>query len=198
MSATTTLLFFDVETTGLFARGADPSRPELFDQCRIVSIAWSVEDTKKRLLSRHYYIVDMPDFDTIPAEHIHGIAKAETVQHGVSVSGVLDHFMRDLARADAVVAHNLQFDVTVLLSELHRLGRSEDVSELNRTDKRCTMLMTTDTLKLPSAHKRRGYKWPTLQELHEYLFHEPFENSHHAAADVQALSDAFWEIARRG
>ena len=44
----------------------------------------------------------------------------------------------------------------------------------------------------------RGYKWPTLQELHWELFGHGFAAAHDAGADVAACASCFSELVRRG
>ena len=41
------------------------------------------------------------------------------------------------------------------------------------------------------------FKLPTLTELHEYLFNEPFKEAHNATADVEATTRCFLELVRR-
>src|SRR5690606_5400908 len=41
------------------------------------------------------------------------------------------------------------------------------------------------------------FKLPTLTELHEFLFSEPFAEAHNATADVEATTRCFLELVRR-
>jgi hypothetical protein len=49
-----------------------------------------------------------------------------------------------------------------------------------------------------SAKSGRGYKWPTLNELHLQLFQEEFTDSHNAGADVEACARCYFELRKRG
>jgi len=51
--------------------------------------------------------------------------------------------------------------------------------------------------KIPKA-SGRGYKWPTLNELHLQLFQEEFTGSHNAGADVEACARCYFELRKRG
>jgi hypothetical protein len=51
--------------------------------------------------------------------------------------------------------------------------------------------------RLPSK-SGRGYKWPTLAELHLQLFEEEFTGSHNAGADVKACARCYFELRKRG
>jgi DNA polymerase-3 subunit alpha len=55
---------------------------------------------------------------------------------------------------------------------------------------------TANLLKL-SGGRGGKFKLPTLTELHEYLFHEPFAEAHNATADVEATTRCFLELLRR-
>jgi len=51
--------------------------------------------------------------------------------------------------------------------------------------------------KLPSK-SGRGYKWPTLNELHLQLFQEEFTDSHNVDVDVEACARCYFELRKRG
>jgi len=57
---------------------------------------------------------------------------------------------------------------------------------------------TEDTAKLCQLPGGRGgkFKLPTLTELHQYLFGEPFNEAHNATADVEATARCFFELLR--
>jgi DNA polymerase III epsilon subunit-like protein len=57
------------------------------------------------------------------------------------------------------------------------------------------MQSSTDFCKIKG---RRGYKWPSLEELHILLFGDTFESAHSALADVRACAKCFFELKRRG
>lgn len=191
-----TELFFDVETTGLPARNANPKVLEDYSKCRLVSIAWVLRDVKN-VYSQRYSVVETSEHgEEIGAEFIHGISRKVVDKHGVNVKDILTHFMNDCKRADLIVAHNMDFDKNVVCSELFRLGMEEDLNEFTNLPKLCTMKTTTSFCRIPN--KWGSYKWPKLVELHVKLFDVPFENSHHAMADVAATVKSFYELKKRG
>ena len=57
---------------------------------------------------------------------------------------------------------------------------------------------TEDTAALCQIPGGRGgkFKLPTLTELHQYLFNEPFGEAHNATADVEATTRCFLELIR--
>jgi len=48
----------------------------------------------------------------------------------------------------------------------------------------------------PAGGRGGGFKWPTLEELHQKLFSEDFPDAHNAAADVVATARCFLEMIR--
>jgi hypothetical protein len=55
------------------------------------------------------------------------------------------------------------------------------------------MKLTTDLCKIPGNY---GFKYPNLNELHNFLFNTNFEEAHNAAADIHATAKCFWELKR--
>ena len=53
------------------------------------------------------------------------------------------------------------------------------------------MLNTTKLCKIPGKY---GYKWPTLSELHMFLFGNGFEGAHDALNDVLACAACYFEL----
>jgi DNA polymerase III epsilon subunit-like protein len=88
--------------------------------------------------------------------------------------------------ADAVVAHNLIFDRTVMNFELQRNGVNP---ALFWPERQICTLESTEYLK--------GYRL-SLQKLHEHLFVEGFSGAHRARMDVVATTRCFFELQRRG
>jgi DNA polymerase-3 subunit alpha/DNA polymerase-3 subunit epsilon len=135
-----------------------------------------------------------PDGWEIPAGAalIHGITTEMAHEAGKPLSEVLDALEITILAADRIVAHNTEFDIPVLGAEFLRAGRRDPLAGKPRT---CTMRSLTDWCKIPGPY---GYKWPTLQELHEKLFSEKFEDAHRAETDVLACARCYREARARG
>jgi len=130
------VLVFDTETTGLPDRvpGANWGNGEYwlytnndkYKKSRIVSIAWAMVSSFNRntidTTQIHNYIRYPENFDTIPTEHIHGISISMAREKGVPFRTIL--FKCGLAKAilnsDYILAHNIAFDIHILLNELYR------------------------------------------------------------------------------
>lgn len=189
-------LFFDVETTGLPVRNANPKDQESFSKCRLVSIAWVLRD-ESTVYAQKYYVVDTgKNGESVGASHIHGVTRNILDRYGNKVMDVLEDFMKDFRRSNILIAHNMDFDKNVVCSELFRLGMDEEANELLNCPKLCTMKSTTDICRIESKWGT-SYKWPKLVELNKFLFDEEFKNQHHAMADVDATVECYYELKRR-
>lgn len=185
-------LFFDVETSGLPPRKANPETFEQYDSCRVVSIAWVLRD-KTTVYSQRYSVTDPHISDEkIGAEFVHGISREVMDKYGNPIEGVLSDFMMDVNRSDKIVAHNLDFDRSVVSAELYRMGSSDDARRLMGFKSLCTMKSTTNLVRIPNLYG--SYKWPKLEELHGFLFGHVFDNAHHAMCDVDAMVKCYFTL----
>lgn len=188
-------LFFDVETTGLPPRKANPEIFQQYDSCRVVSIAWVLRDDKT-VYSQRYSVTDpgIPD-EKIGAEFVHGISREVMDKYGNKIQDVLVDFMKDVKHSDKVIAHNLEFDKSVLSAELFRMGLSDDARQLMNFKNLCTMKSTTNLVRIKNSYG--SFKWPKLEELYEFLFGHVFENAHHAMCDVDALVECYYRLVEK-
>jgi len=187
-------LFVDTEANGI------PLDPDAFaadveNWPRLVQIAWSLTDKDCNELRTQVFIIRPEGFE-IPAriERSRGITTETALSLGADIRAVLKAFAKDLTDADALVAHNVSHDERLVRSEFYRAGRRMNPFVGKRLY--CTMRSATGLCKL--AGGPRGYKWPTLEELHQFLFNTGFESPHDAAADVRACVRCFKELKRRG
>lgn len=179
-------LFFDTETTGVDRNGD-----------RIVQISWILTDEQDNELSVESYII-RPDGYEIPARvsAIHGITTERATEEGLPLEEVMSAFEFDWNRADAIVAHNIGFDLSFVRREAENAG----ITLKEKSVWFDTMEAGTDVCKLPGRYHGSGYspyKSPKLIELYRHLFRKGFEDAHTASADTQACRECFWELARR-
>ncbi len=187
-------LIFDTETTGLPKRW-DAPLTDTDNWPRCIQIAWQLHDEMGNLVEHQDYLVQ-PDGFNIPydAERIHGISTELAQQNGVPLTEVLEKFNIALRKAKFIVGQNVGFDINIMGCEFHRMNVDSPMSAMPVLDT-CTEV-TADLLKLPGGRGGK-YKLPTLTELHEYLFGEPFAEAHNATADVEATTRCFLELIRR-
>jgi DNA polymerase III subunit epsilon len=93
------------------------------------------------------------------------------------------------------LAHNLDFDLPIITIEFLRCRLETHLAEKQTF---CTMKtpQVVSWCRIPSK-SGRGYKWPTLNELHMQLFQEKFAYCHNAGADGEACARCYFEL-RRG
>lgn len=186
-------LIFDTETTGLPKSWAAPiSDTDNWPRC--IQIAWQLHDEMGNLIEHQDYLINPEGFN-IPydAERIHGISTELAQQNGIQLKEMLEKFNIALSKAKYIVGQNVGFDVNIMGCEFYRMGIDSQMSKMPILDT-CTEV-TASLLKLPGGRGGK-YKLPTLTELHQYLFNEPFAEAHNATADVEATTRCFLELIR--
>lgn len=184
-------IIFDTETTGL-PRDWNAPVTDSDNWPRMVQLAWQLHDEFGGLISRSNFIVRPDGFD-IPfnASKIHGITTERAQREGVPLNEVLEAFDVDFKKSKYAVGHNVGFDINIVSAELHRDAREyEDLQKMAVLD---TKDLSVDYCALPGG-KGGKFKWPTLTELHQKLFGEPFGDAHDAAYDVDATARCFFGL----
>ncbi len=187
-------LIFDTETTGLPKRWNAPIT-DTDNWPRCIQIAWQLHDDMGKLVEHEDYLV-RPDGFNIPydAEQIHGISTALAAQDGIPLAEVLEKFNAAMTQTKFIVGQNVGFDLNIMGAEFHRLGIENPLQELPVLDT-CTEA-TAQLCQLPGGRGGK-LKLPTLTELHQHLFGQPFGEAHNATADVEATTRCFLELIRR-
>uniref|UniRef100_A0A6C0KC11 Exonuclease domain-containing protein n=1 Tax=viral metagenome TaxID=1070528 RepID=A0A6C0KC11_9ZZZZ len=199
-------LFFDTETTGIPKRRGgktyDHKNLEHFAGARIVQICWMITKGKTFDLLDEKCCIVKPDGFVIPevTSKIHGIYQAEALSEGRELKEVLEMLEEAVNKygVKKVVAHNVEFDINILLSEIYRGGVFRNLYEsMSSMSQKCTMKAGKYVCKLESRFKN-SYKYPTLKELYEFLFHTPIDTSktHQADFDTKICLQCFRELLR--
>ncbi|WP_250433236.1 DNA polymerase III subunit alpha [Hanstruepera flava] len=187
-------LIFDTETTGLPKRWDAPIT-DTDNWPRCIQIAWQLHDEMGNCIDHQDYLVK-PDGFNIPfdAEKIHGISTELAEEQGVPLVEVLEKFNKALDQTKFVVGQNVGFDLNIMGAEFVRADIANQLQERPVLDT-CTE-HTAELCKIPGGRGGK-FKLPTLTELHEFLFSEPFAEAHNATADVEATTRCFLELVRR-
>lgn len=196
-------LFFDTETNGLPRSFYAPvHRTENWPA--ILSIAWQLwditSDAQTRLES--FTAIIKPGESIVwdaDAEKIHGISREIAERDGVPGDEVMHRFVECAKTAHVIVAHNLHFDKSIVLSDALRRNPRASFGWFPRFEY-CTCVSTTELCKLPSRNPRAGdpYKRPKLTELYTFLYGTTSDvDFHTAAGDVECLVQCFLELLRR-
>jgi DNA polymerase III epsilon subunit-like protein len=191
-----TLLFFDCETTGL--PEVRHFSPEVADKWpRLVQLAWARYDARGNEEESRSFVIRPEGFVIPPdATRIHGISQAKALREGRDLGEVLDEFIGAAgAPGTTLVAHNFDYDHHVVAGELVRARKPLAFLELAGI---CTMRGTTDLVRLPRPGGGFGHKWPTLEELHTWVFGFSYEGAHDAANDIGACARAFFKLRAAG
>jgi len=191
-------LILDTETTGLpIKRIAKIS--DYNNWPYIVQISWLICDIETATIeSVKDYIVKLDEGMTIPEEStkIHGITNEKMRAEGRNIKEVLEIFINDFNAATFIVAHNLNFDKTIIRVELHR-NNSPNVFADKRNIEFCTMEYGDPICNLTRVSKWNGQikpKPPKLIELYELMFSEKPNNLHNSLIDVLVCFRCFYKM----
>ena len=132
------------------------------------------------------------------ARNVHKISTEMAEEQGISAEEIFRDFYDAMNQAQYVVCHNLDFDNNVMLAE-HYKNQIKSKPNSNERIKFCTMKSTTDICRIPhpNSWEPDQLKWPTLSELHQFLFGYTFADAHNAMIDVKATAQCFWELIDR-
>jgi len=180
------ILVFDTETTGLPNDMSLSAVQSPNNWPHLVSISWAVLDSESNsVMKTHCYIVK-PGKWTIPEEasRIHGVTQAKAMEFGIPLRDVMEAFNGE--QCDVMVAHNLKFDLNVVLNAIIWDLGIPFKGFVKR--KFCTMEIGTPMCKIPG---RYGYKYPKLKELYENVMGHPpkAEQLHNALFDTLYLCE---------
>lgn len=188
---------FDTETTGLLGNRALP----LEKQPQVIEFYGMVIDESDD--GNNWELVDELDtfFANTTGKRLDVPFTAKSPKSIATITGITDEMLKDegakrptrddiqriqdmLDKSDAIVAHNLSFDIGMMDVEAKRLGKMFDYPKRRI----CTVL---ETMQL------RGHRL-NLSALHELLFGEKFAGAHRAKVDVGALGRCVRELIKRG
>ena len=174
------IVFFDLETNGL----QDSS------VLSVSAFKYSIDTETLKLkfldkFTRYYYpteeynarAIAVNDLSEDFVEELRG--EADYPEFFCEDSG----FYIFIADVDHLIGHNISFDYSFLSD------RTKDYNTY------CTMLATTNILKIPNQYKRRGYKYPKLMEVAEYYNIELEEDKlHDSDYDVELTVKIFEKL----
>lgn len=197
------ILVLDTETSGLLKHELPPRHPAQPWPVEIAAVLVETSDWSEA--ARFSLLVDLPEKTEIPesATRIHGITTERCRTYGVHPRTIASLLNMLTVRADAIVGHNVQYDISVLLAFYARLDIAH---RFERVGLRCTMKLAEPILKLPFANGSTGrnfdgstkYRWPKLEEAYEHLFGEPLVGAHSALVDVEATLRVYRALVEGG
>lgn len=171
-------LIFDTETTGLWdntVKSLD-KQPEIFEWFSVVL------DTETFEIDNELHLFFKPTKSMDKGASKATGKKDEDLKDYPPFRSGAEQICSVIEYQDVVLAHNLQYDVTVTDFEFKRLGLF-----VNWPDKVCTVEKTEWI---------EGYR-QSLTNLHKLLFDEDFGGKHEAKNDVLALARCVIELLKR-
>lgn len=184
------ILFFDTETNGLPLEYDAPVE-DIDNWPRLIQLAWKIYNADGSVILQSERIIKPKGYVISPeSTTIHGISQDTASKIGFDLDRVLKEFIYDLSTVDLIVAHNLNFDQSIIGCEFYRCGLNNPIPKIRGI---CTMKLTTNFCALG---KVGNYKWPTLEELHFKLFNSAARRTeiHNANEDVELLTRCFFKL----
>jgi DNA polymerase-3 subunit alpha len=219
------VMIFDTETTGLFtpkknpisnAAAADSNvHPLATDQTvieqkpYITQLSMIVYDmNEKKICQVFNSYIKIPSNVPISEESmkITGITRELCETKGIDICKALEVFFQFYKSSDCVVAHNLEFDKRMILTELernyHHFGGNDQMlnmfnpifERLNNIDQYCTMRGSSkycNILTSKDGALRKFPKYPKLNEFYQKLFNEEPTNLHDSLVDTLVCMRCF-------
>jgi DNA polymerase III epsilon subunit-like protein len=191
---------FDTETTGLpGSNHLDANNVHVWPH--ILQFSYIVYDTETDEL-REFQDVIVSIQSSIPISEesiqIHGITRDKIMKEGQNLIPHLINFLSWCEKSDLIVGHNVEFDFKMVCAELMRQGNMQTSLETFQKNSKffCTMKSTTQLCQINAVSKtgKRYLKFPSLTELHQFLFKRDLQNMHNAMNDVLICFRCFYQL----
>ena len=185
------ILVFDTETTGFpKTKYALPFHKSFFENARMIEIAYLLIDENTKVIHKEASFLINKSYNRSPItnHHIHGITDKLIEEEGVNITTVFEELYNDLINVHTIVAHNMDFDIKILLSEIYRnYSESKNLlGQLYSKNWNCTMKQGLKYMKVK--------KFPKLLELYKHIFNEEWEQSHRAFDDARVCAKCYIEM----
>jgi len=186
------ILVFDVETTGLLPKkNFSPVPTPLTEYPHIIQLSFALYDIKQNCVVSQYdsYVkIDQTIDICDKIRDLTGITPTICEKQGRPIIEVLDEFNRAYKECDVLVAHNMDFDITMVQTEIKRNYESiirssspniittfnHEYEETIGMVRYCTMKHSVDLCSIwvqPQDPKKKPWKkWATLAQLYAKLF----------------------------
>jgi DNA polymerase III alpha subunit (gram-positive type) len=170
-------LILDTETEGLS------------DDCHIIEIAWKLvkSDDVTTVLESFTTLIQPEEgwritgskWKQSEAFFANGITFDACQDIGISKEDMMLRFMDAVGRATVIFAHNIPFDLKMIL----KFCTPDQKDILASKTYACTLQLAKKALPLIKPKHTKGF---ALKEVHNSLFQEPIKDQHRAMGDVNA------------
>jgi len=190
-------LTFDTETSSFYDKFKPLTRAAQTVQLLEVAAILSEGDTILNSISLYVRPVDLDGLKVDPkAFQAHGIDRPRLESAGVPPKVAVAMFNNILRMADRIVAHNVEFDLSIMQIAYDECGVSPGLLKAAKTV--CTVQSSKNVLKIVTPGKS-GYKYPTLTEAYAALVDPAgFTGAHGAWADANACWKVFRALVKGG
>ena len=195
-------IFIDVETTGLkLPKGSFWARPDPSIQSSyVLQVAW-YRDGQAEATCRLIHPCDWIQEGVNRAFETHGITETACRENGVPLRQAMEELLGDMEKAETVVAHNLSFDLRLIMMSFWRCGLGQAALDvLPSKTYICTRRGLSKDIRsvIRSSFPDEKTDGTRLSLLHRHLFGRAHDNAHDARGDVLATEKCFRELENRG
>ena len=199
------VIVFDTETTGLIPSHSPRISSNLGKFPYIVQLSYVVYDTEThKIVHEQDDIIRLPDEVDIPEQSIaiHGITKKLSKNRGIHMDSALEIFSLYVKNCQCIVAHNIDFDITMIDVDSIRSGLNNPFTSekiyyctMNKTKELCNIIRKYRSVGPNGQPRMECYvKKPTLNELHLHLFKRSPKGLHDALIDVRVCLRCFLKV----
>ena len=221
------IMVFDVETTGLLPK-KDPvtkAMPQLADFPHILQLSFVIYNTQfkavERTFNQYIRVADSVEISPKIVE-LTGITRELcNSPQSITIEEALFEFYHEYCKCDRIVAHNIDFDRTMIKTEMARWGPriadrcpyyscifDETFNKINTIDTFCTMRVGKKicNIVIQPANKldpktglftivpKPFVKYPRLSELHQHFFDTVPDGLHNSLVDTMACLHCFLQL----
>ena len=203
------VLIFDTETTGL-PKTKILSSKTLNLWPYIVQFSYIIFETDTcKIIKKSDSIVKLKPYNVISDESVklHGITNEISLLKGQPIASILKQYFDDIQTVDLIVAHNINFDSSMIKIELLRLISQSVADEklvfnnyLNvisdASNLYCSMQESIEicNIEVKDKNGKPYLKFPKLIELYIKLFNETPINLHNSFNDVLVTLRCFMKL----
>lgn len=187
------LLVFDTETSGL-PKHKYSSIYKTSEWPHILQLSYIVWDLdNNEIIAQENDYIKIRTYIKISQEsyNVHKISKEFLEKNGISMTIAINKFIEHMKHCNIVVGHNVEFDQKMMNVECYRRS-----IEIEWKPEFCTMKNSVDICKIEKVNLNNEtyFKYPTLNELHVYLFKKEPNNLHDALTDIMICLRCYCKI----
>ena len=192
-------IVLDVETTGIPKyRGVKPFIISNFESARLIEIGYILINNTTNIIDKKVSRLINSNL-VITNSDIHGITNEMIEEDGEPLEIVLHDLFEDLKHVDKIVAHNISFDLSIILSELYRIYNTCKLFDPTKLIGLIYLAQHVCTMKFCSNVFTEFNKYPKLIHLHKLLFpNRDMIQNHRALDDVLLCYDVYTFFKNKG